>query len=116
MRDIKFRGLCVETGKWVYGMLTETVCGGNYHRYIIPIEEKPVRVDCKTIGQYTGVNSKGVFGAIYEGDIYHQGDPKIKYEVIFKNGAFVGKQLGNESTAGLGHWIDRVEVVGNIHL
>ena len=42
-------------------------------------------------------------------------DSNIKYEVMFKEGAFVGKQLGNKSTAGLSHWIDRIEVVGNIH-
>lgn len=52
---------------------------------------------------------------IYEGDIYHQGDTNIRYQVIFKDGGFVGNQIGNKSLAGLQHWIEKIEVIGNIH-
>lgn len=62
--------------------------------------------------KYTGMNDKNG-RKIFDGDIYHMGDPNIKYIVNFsdKHNEWVGKQLTNNSTAGLKHWLDRIEVV-----
>ena len=124
VREMKFRGKCVETGKWIYGMLSETVCGGNYHRYIKPIEEKAVRVDCKTIGQYTGMKTKGLFCEVYEGDTgyidagYRGG---ANFEVKFIDGGFVYVSTSEITKGQVFHGLNiklegwTVEVKGNIH-
>ncbi|WP_432408542.1 YopX family protein [Wukongibacter sp. M2B1] len=52
---------------------------------------------------------------IYEGDIYHLGDKNIKYLVVWHDTGLIGKQVGSSSYAGLEHWQDRIEVVGNIY-
>ena len=104
MREIKFRGRYCRgienAGPWVYwGVIGSDALDC---------------IDGDTIGQYTGLLDKnGV--EIYEGDIYTQGDKNIKYVVVFKSAKFAGKQVGNESLAGLSYWQDRIEVIGNIH-
>ncbi|PAE70586.1 YopX family protein [Bacillus licheniformis] len=62
---------------------------------------------------FTGLNKNG--REIYEGDVYHQGDTNILYVVEYKGASFVGKQIRSSSYAGLEHWKDRIEVIGNIY-
>ena len=64
--------------------------------------------------QYTGLKDKNG-KEIYEGDIYTQGDKNIKYVVIFSDAQFVGRQVGNKSLAGLSYFMDKIEIIGNIH-
>lgn len=64
--------------------------------------------------QHTGLKDK--HGTrIVEGDVYHQGDPRITYTVVWHDSGFIGKQNGSSSYAGLSHWQERIEVVGNIY-
>ncbi|MCY8383176.1 YopX family protein [Bacillus haynesii] len=52
---------------------------------------------------------------IYEGDVYHQGDPNILYVVEYKGAGFVGKQIRSSSYAGLEYWKDRIEVISDVY-
>jgi len=66
------------------------------------------------VEQFTGLTDKnGV--KIFEGDIYTHGDMNILYVVVWHDTGFIGKQIGSSSYAGLKHWLDCTEVIGNIH-
>jgi len=103
MRDIRFRA-------WLKNAEVMEYQKNNYSLFMwAKSENQPME-----IMQYTGLDDKNG-KEIYEGDIYHQGDPNIKYVVIFNDCQFVGSQIGNKSLAGLTYFKDGIEIIGNIH-
>lgn len=52
---------------------------------------------------------------IYEGDVYHHGDHRIKYIVEWHDTGLLGRQIGSLSYAGITHWQEVIEVIGNIY-
>lgn len=123
MREIKFRGISRETNQFVYGMLmysasdsgliivetceappsTQDPCGDTVNIYH--------GIKKGTEGQFTELKDKSIF----EGDIFHLGDPNIKYVVEWFDCGLKGRQIGNMSSVGLVHWEHSIEVIGNIH-
>lgn len=112
MREVKFRGK-QENGQWVYGD-NFALCHDCYIRTKIKDEFNPsqwVKVDYKTVGQYTGI--KDQFGQeIYEKDIVldyaviQEGDPwnigkeePAVYIVEFLNGSFMLIPLGDNNVS-----------------
>jgi len=122
MREIKFRGISVDTNEWVYGHFWDMplVYG---HRPKIYVEDSPdehtddtgfVIIKRETLGQYTGIKFNDV--ELYEGDIiewyqrpegYPQDPNKVrKTKVIELSNLIAGCFLYN--------FYD-YKVIGNIH-
>ena len=122
MREIKFRGL-MTTGQWVFGLPHLDLKGSTHYfdecSYRIcwnPESGGQSNAPIKngTLSQYTGLHDKNG-KEIYEGDIYHMGDKKITYTVVWHDSGLIGKQNGSSSYAGLEHWMYKIEVIGNIY-
>ena len=129
-REILFRGKAInrdegyhrttyKNGDWVYGLLTRPY----NERYDLPAEMtntlgvSGIEVDCKTIGQFTGLSDKNGVN-IFEGDIVRYGD--TIHEVVFghRNGtAYFGLVYSKSETLPFGHYQDlrQIEVIGNIY-
>lgn len=125
MREIKFRGKCSQSKRWVYGWLltnklgTYIVTEENPHEctqnHYIEIDEY-CRVVPETVGQYTGLKDK-TGREIYEGDIVTGRDAlsegfSFTGFVDHENGSFVIK------SAIVTHyrWLDYIlETIGNLH-
>ncbi len=109
-REIKFRGKNKFYDNWFYGYLTK-----EKDKYFITENSSDFyQIDPKTIGQYTALIDKNG-KEIYEGDIFHLGDPNITYAVVYFDTAFRGKQNGASSYVGLEGWKNCIEVIGNIY-
>ncbi|MEA0564564.1 YopX family protein [Lysinibacillus irui] len=90
MREIKFRGKCLRTNDWVYGLLI--IKRNEYYiGYISNISGiwSVIQVEPKTVGQYTGLKDKED-KEIYEGDLVLLKNEFASWKgtVVFDEGAF----------------------------
>lgn len=115
MREIKFRAAryeAVESVK-VYDDLTGIDYDEEFEIYNARLKKGKWILNVIPL-QFTGQKDKnGV--EIYEGDIYHHGDPRITYTVVWVDSGLMGKQNSSTSYAGLKSWCDQIEVIGNIY-
>lgn len=71
MREIKFRGIRLDNGEWVYGDLLHCK-GDDAGRVFIKTDTGLFEVDPNTVGRFTGLKDKNG-KEIYEGDIISDG-------------------------------------------
>ena len=128
MREIKFRGKHLHSGKWLFGYYLYRFCAEIW----TPSGTRPV--DGKTLGQFTGL--KDINGVeIYEGDIIKQqnfnGEEYTAiYQVCYNLGSFCLQLVKGNANAmkdsGYSSWsfelyaedkgkIRKGQVIGNIH-
>lgn len=116
MREVKFRGKCLDNGEWIKGDLLRM----NGHWFIFP-DPAPkgidkYAVDSATVGQYTGLKDRNG-KEIYEGDIFQTTDSNGYCLVVVEwddiNARFLGRDkhkniwyVGREPAA---------VIIGNIH-
>ena len=117
MREIKFRALSICKGeRWVYGDLRHYARNPHTEKWTIhdPATGLETDIDETTIGQYTGMHDRSG-KEIYEGDIFHLGDPNIRYVVVYRDCGLIGRQIGSSSTVGIPYWSDSITIIGNLY-
>jgi uncharacterized phage protein (TIGR01671 family) len=128
MREIKFRGREIKTGKWVYGVPVFSV---NARCYMIhgatedavntqnEVDFIYSEVDPKTVSQYTGLRDKNG-KEIWKGDITDRGIIEFQTNLNWDSGGslhsgFYFKTYRDEGDLEYHLGMDNCEVIGNIY-
>lgn len=134
-REILFRGKCAQSGEWVEGDLIHGIGNKQGNIYILPNKTNlayvkhcdpldGVRVDIKTVGQFTELLDKNG-KKIFENDLLgcwvkdvNKKDKQLLCRVAFNNGSFVvdiSRYLNGKLFSDLKTYLEDYVVVGNIH-
>ena len=122
MRQIKFRGKSLVTGKYLFGAYFLGLNDWHYIRHTVVEGDRRTAVvdavDSETIGQFTGLQDKNGKD-IYEGDIISHDNGITKQftnvEVKFWEGSFIaGIAISRYSLINY-NVPNYIEVTGNIH-
>lgn len=118
MREILFRGKCIQGKEWVYGYFFAKPI---LEKYFIELGNEMWQVDPTTVGQYTGLQDMNG-NKIFEGDIVNfLWIDKTKIAVVgFDDGAFYLEWMSKlDKNKGFGtHFpapVDNVQIIGNVH-
>lgn len=114
-REIKFRGKRIDNGEWIVGSLDNS---DNRECFILYRNEKhepySVRVNPKTVGQFTGLTDKNGKD-IYEGDIcYGHSDGAGKIVWTKFDGGY-DYEFNDGNIVGIFEVIKFIEVIGSIY-
>lgn len=142
MKEIKFRAKRIDNGRWVYGQyfktpLTDENSGTTPDagwffligetRHCIVQDSVAFVIDERTLGQYTGKQTKGV--DVYEDDIVsmvevnNERTSEYITPIIWEDASFVMKSGESDYDTFLAAWcggintypLFEMEVIGNIH-
>lgn len=123
MREILFRGKCVEIGiyykRWIEGFYGEDN-GKAFIAHNTDFGLVGSVCDPDTIGQYTGLTDKNGT-RIFEGDIINGDSEYFTYShpygtIVYDSGEFlIAFDEAFEDVENLGAWANDIEVIGNVH-